>query len=1247
MSKSSSKSSNLKTKNIKSGVDSIKDPTIEEQYEKRSLHEQILDPITADTFIGSIHNDKICTYTYDEQQNIMIKSEKSIVLGLYKIFDEILVNATDRTVVDSKCNKIKVNIDKKTGEISVWNNGSSIPVEMHKKENMYVPELIFGNLLTSSNYNKKGKTTGGKNGFGAKLSNIYSSRFDIEIVDTIRKKKYFQRFTNNMYSKEEPIITNLEKSDPNESYTRITFIPDFPKFNLTGLTDDMTSLLNKRVYDVAGTTNSKVNVWLNDKLIDIKNFKDYINMFYQKDNIPEIIYEEINERWTIAVIYEPNSEFQHMSFVNNICTFKGGKHLDYIVDQIIKKVGDKIKSTPKYKDLKIKPHQIKENLFVFINSVIEDPTFSSQSKEELTVKVSDFGSKCDLDDRIIGKICKTGIINEIVQVAQIKQLGELEKSDGKKNSNLRDITKLDDAKLAGKSPNCTLILTEGDSAKTLAIDGLGVIGNDLFGVFPLKGKLLNVREATPKQLLENEEIINIKKIMGLKQNVVYKNTKSLRYDRLLILTDADHDGSHIKGLVINFIHYFWPDLLKIDGFIQSLATPITKIYKISDTAKLNPEIFYTMNEFKKRYEELKKQCDVLGVDFDKKYIIKYYKGLGTSTSKEAKESFTDFYNKVINYVWKLDDLSEKIIEDNTIGDDTMGDDIIRDEESGSDNISSKSTKSNKSTKSTKSIDTNLIDKNDPSYQALTLAFAKNRADDRKGWVKQRDENNFIENNIKKITFNDFIHKELVHFSHEDTKRSIPDLVDGFKPSQRKIIYGAFKRKLDNQEIKVAQLSGYISEHSGYHHGESSLQGAIIGMAQNYCGSNNINLLYPSGNFGTRRMGGNDAASARYIFTQLSSITRYIFISSDEAVLERVIEDGDIVEPIRYYPVAPMLLVNGCSGIGTGFSSNIPPYNLIDIIENTREFIKTKDLKKLKELKPYYSGFTGRIQKTFDKKIPGKFRYLTYGIYEVIDEFTLKITELPIGVWIQNYKEFLSELCLNGNMLRDFENSVHNHKINFTLYFNNGELQKLIKTDTIEKVLKLTSSISISNMNVYKNNEIVNYSDPNAILADYAHMRLELYVKRKEHYTKVLINELELLKYRRKFIKMVIDKKLIIFKKQKQELVKELEELEFPQLSTDINSKSSFDYLVGMSMWSLTNEKVDELENKYNDKKEELHKYKSITVEELWIKELDELEKVYHVWHEDKLATLMDSSDLIKSKKSKSTKSKSTKSTKSK
>ena len=1037
-------------------------------------------------------------------------------------------------------------------------------------------------------------------------ANVYSDWFDIEIQDTIRHKKYYQRFSNNMYNKNPPVITELPKTCT-DSYTKFIFLPDYKRFGLNKLTDDHIALFKRRVYDVAGTTSSNVKVYYNNEYIDIKTFEDYIKLFYtdRDENDIKLVYQDFNERWSIGVVYDPSNEFRHMTFVNKISTYDGGTHLNYIIGQIVDKVTNSIVSQAKYKSLKIKPAQVKDNLTVFINTNVENPTFGSQTKDSLKTKASDFKIKCEIDDKFITKICKSGLLDEIVEMAQFKQLAELDKS-AKKVTNLKKLIKLEDARFAGSKQGhkCTLILTEGDSAKKFAVDAFDVIGRDYFGVFPLKGKLLNVREATINQLLNNEEIINLMQILGLDRKKTYKNNKGMRYGHILLLTDQDLDGSHIKGLIINFIHTFWPSLVKIDGFIQSIATPIVKIFKKSDPKKIALYTFYTMTEYKKWCE---KNTDT------KNYEVKYYKGLATSTDKEAIETFNDYENKIINYIWNKEQQGGN--RDNE-----------QDEQDELKNIDASDTTS---------VLTDSNDKNEPSYQAITLAFAKKRSNDRKIWLKEYDPDKIIENSNKNVTFDEFVEYDLKHFSIYDNIRSIPDICDGLKPSQRKILYGAIKRKLENGEIKVAQLSGYISEHTGYHHGEASLQGAIVNMAQDFCGSNNINIFKPNGNFGSRSVGGKDAGSARYIFTQLNKVSKLIFNDKDTPILDHNDDEGDIVEPRVYYPIIPMILVNGSEGIGTGYSTSIPQYNPLDLIKNIKDSLNGKSLEELDELIPWYRGFIGKIEKKPQIKSRDKASYNVYGVATILTENTVRIKELPIGVWTDDYKKFLEAQREDGTFIVDYVNNSSNCKIDILITFANGQLQYLIKNNLIFTRLKLISSISIENMHLYKDNVITKYKSANGILKDYIKIRLDAYESRKTHGIKILANEMQVLKYRKKYIEDILDKRIIIERVTKSKLLEQIVNNEYPELSINLNSNPSYDYLLSLPLTSLTTEKINDFNTEYNEKEKELEIYKNSTIYNLWLEELDEFEKIYSKWLIDMEQTTLDSTN----KKTKNSKTK--------
>jgi len=1171
--------------------------TIEQKYQKKTQKEHILD--RPDSYIGDIKEQNDILWTYNPEEKNMTKTSVTYVPGLLKIFDEILVNSGDNTKEDETCDCIKVNINKEENLITVWNNGKGIDIEKHKEHNVLVPELIFGELLTSTNYDDdEERTTGGRNGYGAKLANIYSLEFNVEIVDITRNKKFKQTFTDNMDNKTKAKVSDLK--NPKSGYTSISFKPDLKRFGMTELTDDMINLMTKRVYDIAATTDKKVKVFFNDEKININNFKSYISLFYDNDNI---IYEDVNDRWSIGVIYIPDNGFDQISYVNCISTFKGGNHVKYVETDIIEKVEESI--LKKNKNLKIKSANIKENLVIFINSIIINPSFTSQTKEELKTKKQDFGSKCELSEQTVKKILKTGIVDQVLLFTKLKEESIMKKkTDGKKINNIKGIPKLEDANWAGtkKSPECKLILTEGDSAKAFAMAGRAIVGNDRYGIFPLKGKLLNVRDAVAKQLLENEEISNIKKILGLQQGKTYKSISELRYGGIILLTDQDVDGFHIKGLLINFLHYFWPSLVKLNLFVYSLATPIVKATKNKQV-----HVFYNITD----YEKWKEKNNI------NLWNIKYYKGLGTSDSKEAKEYFQDIENKLIKYTWETTGEYNNMLQDSVSSEDSQG----------------------RKRKSTRRKKNNLeatidIDSDDETTECIKLAFEKKRSDDRKSWLLKYDKDVVLNNDQKVVPIPEFIHKELKHFSNDDLNRSIPSICDGLKTSTRKILYATFLRKLftKKDELRVAQLAGYVSDKTCYHHGEASLNDAIVGMAQDYVGSNNINILYPSGQFGTRLLGGKDKASPRYIHTFQEKLTKFIFRAEDEPILNYLDDDGVKIEPECYYPIIPMILVNGAEGIGTGFSTSIPSYNPEEIIENIFALMKDKEMK---TMNPWYKNFKGKIIKVDDKT------YDIYGNYDILDDNTIVINELPLGIWTSVYKDFLESIQYDSdskkNVIVGFTDSNTDERVSFAITFPDRKLTLYQNNDTIESRLKLVRKLKTSNMHLFDENGTINaFENPESILKYWYHIRLEKYEERKTYLIGKISNELDLLKYKALFITYVLDEKIIVFRQKKQAIIDKLKEFEFPELSTSDDSKS-YDYITTMPLFNLTQEKIDELNNKLKEKEEELDNVKSTTPVDMWAKELKELLKMYKKWYEEKTeefnANVEDNNKVKKVKKS--------------
>ena len=1208
-----------------------KKETIEEQYQKVTQYEHILK--RPDSYIGSIEFQKERLWVYNSETEKLEFREVKYVPGLFKIFDEILVNAADNYQNDKSMKFIRVSIDRANNTIKVKNGGRGIPIEIHKKYHMYVPQLIFGNLLTSSNYNDDvKKVTGGRNGYGAKLTNIYSKTFIVETAYKESKKKYYQKFYNNMLKFDPPKIEDYDKED----FTCITFQPDLSRFGMTELDDDIVALFEKRVFDMAGITPKSVSVYLNNKKLNVKNFEDYIHMYLdaskEEDEMdPPIVYESPHERWEVGMSLS-ESQFQQVSFVNAISTTKGGKHVDYCVEKIIKVIMEKI--AKKDKNLNIKPQHIKQHLWIFVNCLIENPVFSSQTKETLTSKKEDFGSEFEFSDSFLKNVIKTNIVERCLRYAKTreeeKNLRKLN-SGTKKSARLIGIEKLDDANWAGtkNSSKCTLILTEGDSAKSLAMAGIEVVGRDAFGCFPLRGKLLNVRECSTQKILKNQEIQYLMKILGIRVGETYTDVKNLRYGSILIMTDQDVDGSHIKGLIINFIHTFWPSLIKLNGFMRQFITPILKASKGKEVKS-----FYTIPEYEKWVKSMKNNV--------KGWKIKYYKGLGTSSNKEAQEYFANIQRHRIDFEY-------------------------RDE------------------KDDESID---------------MAFNKKKAEERKNWLMNFDPNTPPLNlDVTKITYNKFINRELILFSMYDNQRSIPSVCDGLKPSERKILYGCFKKNL-REEIKVAQLVGYISEHTAYKHGEQSLAGTIVAMAQNFVGSNNINLLMPNGQFGTRNKGGKDCASSRYIFTELNKVTRHLFNQNDSPLMDYIFEEGQKIEPKWYLPIIPMILVNGCEGIGTGWRSQLPCFNPHEIIKSLKSKLEGKGFT---PLQPWYKGYQGEIIENKDNKG----HYIVTGQYHWDENNPKKviITEIPIKKWTEDYKYFLQELMGIEIISRNSEENTkkkgknngrkksqdksnsededkqkkkkkeiviedlrENHTYNRVCFEVTllDEYAKKFKQDEelFKKTFNLTSTINIKNMVLFSpEGKLKKYNSIEEILQTFYDLRLQYYHLRKDYMISLLKKEVATLSNKARFIKMVIEDELVIKKKKRAVLVNELYELKFDtqtmlnekkqktkeelhkelELQNSVNNVDDdnsinvnegnnnsenedeqknnkkndikpkvpikeYDYLLSMNLWSLTQEKIEELLKQKELKEKELATLEQTEVETLWDNDLDNLEE---------------------------------------
>jgi DNA topoisomerase-2 len=572
---------------------------IEKQFKKLDDISHVL--LRPGMYIGSIKPHTAKKYLY--QDGKMVSQEITYNPGFLKIFDEIITNSVDEHKrPGSKLNTIKINI--LDNQISIWDNGG-IPVVKHKEHKEWIPEMIFSNLKAGSNFNDDESRTGaGTNGVGSSLTNIYSKEFILSTCDG--KNKFHQVFSDNMRSR-----TKADVSKSNKNHTQITYTPDYEKFGLKGLDKSHLAMIHKRVIDIAGC-NPKIKVYFNDELINFRSFEDYIKL-YKSD----YYYESSKDMsWSIGIA-PTDDGYQQISFVNTTDTYDGGTHVDYILNQVIVELRDFFQKKHK---VDIKPSELKSHFFFFLNATVVNPSFSSQTKEKLITEIKDFGTTYQITDKLVKWVLKSEIVNSILDWIQQKKSADDSKLARELNKNIGKlkVDKLIDAK--GKDRwKCSLALFEGDSASSAFRKYRDAQSQ---GAFSLRGKFINATELTNQRLVQNNEVVNLMGALGLKLGVkVVPGT--LRYGRIIFYCDADHDGSSIVGLLVNFLFKYWPELFE-HRMVYRAETPIV-VVKNNKTKKKIP--FYTQTEYN----------DWLKKNNPKDYEIKYKKGLAALVDDEYQE----------------------------------------------------------------------------------------------------------------------------------------------------------------------------------------------------------------------------------------------------------------------------------------------------------------------------------------------------------------------------------------------------------------------------------------------------------------------------------------------------------------------------------------------------------------------------------------------------------------------------------
>ena len=558
-------------------------------------------------YIGSIKPHTANKWIVEEGK--MTQREITYNPGFLKIFDEIVTNSVDESKREgSKLNIIKVDLDRKTNKVTICDNGG-IPVVKNTEHDEWIPEMVFSNLKAGSNFDDtEERSWAGTNGVGSTLTNIYSKEFKISTCDG--KNSFKQTFSNNMRERTQPIIKKAKAN-----HTEISYITDLEKFGLTEIDDDHYKMIEKRIYDIAAC-NTGLKIYFNGDLININSFEDYIKLYTQ-----EYFHEfKKDKTWSLAIALSQNG-FQQVSFANTTETYDGGTHVDYVMNQIIVSLREFFLKKHK---VDIKPSELKQHMFLFLDATVINPSFSSQTKEKLITEVKEFGTTFEVSPKLIQSILKSEIVNSILDWIQQKKNAEDSKLQRDLNKKLTKIKveKLIDAK--GKDRwKYSIGLFEGDSA----ISAFRKYRTpETMGAFALKGKFVNVSEITNQKLVQNDEAVNLMASIGLKLGQPI-DVKNIRYGRVLIFTDADMDGNAISALLINFFYKYWPDMFE-RKMIYKVETPI--VVAIPKAKAKKKVLFYTQNE----YNTWAEQNDL------KQFEIKYKKGLAALVDDE--------YDDIIN-----------------------------------------------------------------------------------------------------------------------------------------------------------------------------------------------------------------------------------------------------------------------------------------------------------------------------------------------------------------------------------------------------------------------------------------------------------------------------------------------------------------------------------------------------------------------------------------------------------------------
>lgn len=1045
--------------------------------------------------------------------------------AIFQLLLEVLTNAVDNHRRDVTQTKIAIDVDAASGVFRVFNNGRTVPVEYWPGTTRYRPEILFGELLSSQNYDAAEREyAAGRNGVGVKIVALFAEWFEVELCDLPSGKRYSQRFEQNLTVIHPPRITKTRVADKKSS-TCLRWKPDYARLQMSlPLDARLLEHIRMRAYDAAACTHPRVSIQYCGSSLAIRTTKDYARLM----GGTWIGAEEVKHGGVTLLevcVLQPDtlSAARVVGFVNGVrCST--GTHVDCVLAGLAEALSLRMKT-------QVRSAQLRTMLTIVINTVVPNSKYTGQTKTKLAVNKADLGydyqpcSPAFL--RNLEACCRPVLERE----SQIKDERSAQRAVGGSKVQVSAIPKYERATCLGSKRSCVLYVTEGDSAKALAVAGFAVIGRKYNGVFPLQGKPLNVRGKTAKMVLENKEIKHLIQILGLKFHTDYTDTlvDALPYAHIMIMTDQDHDGSHILGLLTNLFDTHFASLLQTrPTFLKRFATPIIK-------ARIGNELqaFFSIPAYRA-------WSDARPVAW-----VKYYKGLGTSSRKEAIEYFKNLEQHIVTMRY------------------------------------------------------------DPVTTPLYMELFYGKHTDRRKHILEEGPTAPLDYSQPEVQIADFCTSELVEHGCAHNQRSMASVMDGLKPSNRKVLDVCLGR--NREELKVASLAAITTEKNAYHHGEASLVGTIMKMAQWWVGTNNVALFEPLGQFGSRSNARSvGLAAPRYVTTRACQITRTLYPNADNPVLTYVEDDGKTVEPVYMVPIVAMVLVNGTDGIGVGYRSYVPNYHLLDVIQATRALIRGDANREGSHLQaPNFTGFKGTIA----PRPPGQTTtFRCTGVYAV-EGPNVRVTELPPHTWITDYKEWV-EQHLVGNDAKKFVSEVIicGTDIEIDILLKCNANADLAARDLGEE-LHLHETISLNLMYLFDAaGKLRHYATPFEILDTHAAERRALYRRRLDHEISECERHIVVATNKARFIEAIRTRSLCVETHTRAQLEEWLHTGGYDHVGL---SPHHFDYLIqNIGISTITNDGHGALLQQVARYQAELDLLRATTPDARWTLELDSLEKEY-------------------------------------